>query len=799
MLPALFLLASTATATHIRAGEITARRLDPQSFTYEITLRGYADRDSQVIFGSNGTIDFGDGTSRQLSNNGYPDHPDYFTRYEISPDTWMYELKVVHTFPSARTYTISFREFYRNQDVLNMDVSVNMPFYVETVIVIDPYLGVNNTPVLLVPPIEKAAIGKVYMHNAGAYDVDGDSLSYRLATVRQDKNTPVANFRQPHQTFPVGDARNGTSLSGGPSIFTMDPITGDLVWNTPGTKGQYNVAFYVEEWRKINGRYYQLGYVIRDMQIIVEDTENQAPVIDIAEDICVVAGEAVNRKIKVTDSNGDLVSLQAYSGVLELGANFAGGTHFTTPLAQAFTWQTQCTNVRQQPYQVVFRATDIRESNVVRLTGIRTWNIRVVGPQPVIESVSPEGSRAAKINFNRNNYTCTAQASAVQVWRRVGSVEIPIDTCITGMPSGYGYELIDARALNSFPFTDNAGGAGLKPGATYCYRMVVAFRGTTGGESLVSEEVCVTLPAKMPLITNVSVQETKESNGKVYVRWLPGPNLTEGEVLAPHTYDLYRTEVSGNSNSTKIANNTSSTEFTDTGSAVNTKDKVYKYHVVLRDANGAEIGSSDTASTVSLTAVSKSEAIQLQWQATVPWSNKAHQYPTHAVYRNHVNPDYPDEMVLLTEINVEEQGFTFEDTGSLAGVPLKGELEYCYQVTTVGSYSNPKVADPLRNNSQIICASTEDVPTGLHNQTLSLLKVHPNPLRGQTLYISLPEAIGKNAQLQIYDIQGRVILEENILHSNEEHPVVLPETIKGMYLLLLQYNGKQYRNKLIVQ
>jgi hypothetical protein len=151
------LLTEHAAATHIRAGEITARRIDPQSFTYEITLRGYADTDSQVIFGSNGTLDYGDGTELVINNDG-----DKIPRTRITEDTWMYEFKVRHTFPSARTYTVSFREFYRNENVLNMDNSVNMPFYIETVIVIDPFIGVNNTPQLLVPPVDKAAVGKLY-------------------------------------------------------------------------------------------------------------------------------------------------------------------------------------------------------------------------------------------------------------------------------------------------------------------------------------------------------------------------------------------------------------------------------------------------------------------------------------------------------------------------------------------------------------------------------------------------------------------------------------------------------------
>lgn len=709
------LLAQQAAATHIRAGEITARRLDPQSFTYEIILRGYADRNSQVIFGSNGTLDFGDGTVRQLTNTGLEDNPDYIPRVAISEDTWFYELKVIHTFPSARSYTVSFREFYRNPNVLNMDNSVNMPFYIETVIVIDPFIGINNTPELLVPPVDKAAVGKRYIHNPGAYDIDGDSISYRLVVSRQDKNQPVANYRYPHQTFPEGDPRNGTSLTGGPPEFTLDPITGDLIWNTPGTAGEYNVAFYVEEWRKIRGTYYQLGYVTRDMQIIVEDTENEPPVIEIPEDLCVIAGTRIEELIRVIDPDGDAVDLTAYSGVFDLGAQFENGTNLPTPLERPFVWQTECADIRRQPYQIVFRATDLRGSNTVRLTDIKTWNITVVAPPPVVESLTAVGSRAVEVNFDPNTYACRSQASAVQVWRREGSVEIPIDACITGMPPGYGYQLVDVRALNRFPFTDDAKGAGLKPGATYCYRMVMVFPEPAGGVSLVSEEKCITLPAKAPLITNVSILETATTNGEIQVRWIPGPDLTEGEVQRPHYYSLYRAEGYTGGNYTLVASDVVDPttgvffEVIDQSPELNTRDKVYNYYVLLRDASKTKIDSSSTASTVRLTPVPGVGSIQLQWQAQVPWSNNVEAFPTHEVYRNRVNPDNPDELVKIADVNVVQSSFTFLDDGSAAGTgSLQDDVEYCYLVITSGSYSNPAVPEPLLNRSQRVCSFTRD-------------------------------------------------------------------------------------------
>lgn len=100
---------------------------------------------------------------------------------------------------------------------------------------------------------------------------------YRLIPSRQAKDLAVEHYRYPHQTFPAGDSRNGLNESGSTPAFRINPISGDIIWDAPGVAGEYNVSFQVVEWRKIQGTYYQLGYITRDMQIIVEDSGNNQP------------------------------------------------------------------------------------------------------------------------------------------------------------------------------------------------------------------------------------------------------------------------------------------------------------------------------------------------------------------------------------------------------------------------------------------------------------------------------------------------------------------------------------------
>ena len=56
----LFHVISDLYSTHIRAGEIIAKRISSSSLTYEFTIIGYTDTGSEVEFGG-GKFDFGDG------------------------------------------------------------------------------------------------------------------------------------------------------------------------------------------------------------------------------------------------------------------------------------------------------------------------------------------------------------------------------------------------------------------------------------------------------------------------------------------------------------------------------------------------------------------------------------------------------------------------------------------------------------------------------------------------------------------------------------------------------------------
>lgn len=684
-----------AVATHIRAGEIIAERVSTQTLTYRITVVGYTDTRSNVVFGP-GTINFGDGREVTLNTESE------FVLVEplgnqIEKNTFV----VTHTFQGPGEYTIRFKEFNRNDNTLNMDNSIDTPFYVETMIRIDPFLGINNSPVLTIPPVDNGGVNIRYIHNPGAYDPDGDSLAYSMDIPKQDFQKVVNNYRSPASAeFSFNREDGGT-----PPFLTLDPRTGDLIWDAPGIAGQYNIAFRIEEYRKIDGQFRLIGYVVRDMQIIIENTDNQRPELILPEDLCVIAGTNIEEIIQGSDPDGDPIKIEVFGDPIEITSSPASYSPLSvfqpSPGIVNFKWQTVCSHVREREYQVRVRITDQPKSGPA-LVDIKTWNIKVIAPPPVLDSIRQQAGRSAEINWDP--YSCGNSAETMQIWRRLNSNPYEPDSCETGIRAGY--ELIGTTDMNTFSFLDNNNQNGLAPGNTYCYRIFAAFPTPRLGQSIVSEEFCITIDVDVPLITNVSIEETDTENGEIFIKWTPPYDIDRQQFPGPFTYELIRNVgFAGNQDRTSVLT-TSDTLFTDTN--LNTENLVYNYKVILKEGN-TTIDSSSLASSVRLEPVIINEAIELNWDFNVPWNNSISQF-THEVYRNKTDAgaQNADNFTLIAEVEVTTAGFTYFDDGSHNGIALQKDIEYCYYIITKGSYNVDVLTYPLENKSQIICARPDD-------------------------------------------------------------------------------------------
>ncbi|REG90611.1 T9SS type B sorting domain-containing protein [Algoriphagus antarcticus] len=694
----IFLIAgiSETWATHIRAGEIIAERVSVQNLTYKITVVGYTDTRSNVIFGP-GEINFGDGRIV----DGLNTESDFSLVEDLGNQIEKNTFVITHTFQGPGTYTIRFREFNRNDRTLNMDNSVDTPFYVETKITIDPFIGVNNSPVLTIPPVDNGAVNVRYIHNPGAYDPDGDSLAYKLDVPKQFFQRPVNNYRSPASPEFSFSQEDGTT----PAFLTIDEQNGDLIWDAPGTAGQFNVAFKIREFRKLNGEWVEIGYVIRDMQIIIENSNNRRPELILPPDLCVVAGTKIEEIIQGQDPDGDPIKIEVFGEPIEITTSPASyspeNVYQASPGIINFDWQTVCNHVRAREYEVRVRITDDPSAGPA-LVDIKTWRIKVVGPPPVFDEIEQMPGRSVELNWDP--YVCANSANEMQIWRRINSDPYLPDSCETGIRAGY--ELIGTTNMQTLDFLDENSGEGLAPGNTYCYRLVAAYPEPRVGESIVSDEICITIDVDVPIITNVSVEATDPTAGEIFVKWTPPYDIDKVQFPGPYSYELLRsTGFSGDAGQVSLGI-TSDTLFTDTG--LNTVNVVYNYDVVLLDRN-TKIDTSSKASSVRTDLTIINQAIEVNWQFTVPWNNSVSQYK-HEVYRNKTDAAAADEdtFVKIAEVDVTTEGFSYLDDGSFNGIPLEKEIEYCYYVITKGSYNVAGLVYPLENKSQIVCAKPDD-------------------------------------------------------------------------------------------
>ena len=685
-------------ATHQRTGEIQYQRLG--SLTYRAIIVSYTKTSSAAADRDSLELHWGDGTSTYLLRiNGIDTDGDGIPDGEILDNDIKKNLyAAIHTYAAPSDYTLSYIDFNRIADIINVanpsqsnqpgvSGSVNVPFSVETRLRFLDFqaFGFNNSPILLQLPFDDAFVNQRFIHNPAAFDPDGDSLAYELTTPKSMPGTDVPDYFFPNEVEPGPD-----------NNFSIDPITGDLVWETPQKSGIYNVAFRVNEYR----RGVLIGSVVRDMQIFVfEGIDNNFPQLEEQVDRCVIAGETLEFTVNATDADGDPITLSAQGGPFEVSNSPAT---FTAPQAQnpisgTFLWNTNCAHIQNGRYNVVFKAEHniLFNDSIITIADLKTMFITVLAPPP-------EGLIADAIGNDvflnwTDPYSCDqANFRGFSVWRS--------DNCGTtfGCTNQLAPLYTQIGETTNYNFED----FDVERGIEYSYRVQAMFADTNSlGQDInifagvPSEEACVIFKKDIPVLLNVDVLSTDSNNGEIFIQWAKpvsdNENLDTIQFQGPYRFDLSRAvgingtnfQVISQGQETAFFGSLIDTIFTDI--SLDTETLGYNYKVSFYAMNNELVGESPISSSVFLDMTPEDGSINLSWDFNVSWLNNSYK-----IFRE----DTPGNFIEIANTTSS----TYLDTG------LENGIEYCYMIETSGEYSDPVYERPLINKSQIKCAVPRD-------------------------------------------------------------------------------------------
>ena len=688
--------------THIRSAEIIVERINCTSLSFKIKVIAYTNTSSQTPVGGNtfedGSLDFGDGTFVIIPQTATISRPD------LGPNIGTAQFETIHTYAQADNYKINYFERDRNAAILNIFNPGDTPFSAYVLITELSILNCDKYPKLSFPPVDKTCPGITFFHNSGAVDADGDSLSYELTIPSKNSTTSVDGYLSPANQQFYSNFNQGNEEKNGQPSFSIDGKTGLITWNAPGRIGEYNIAFKILEWRTnpATGIPELLSTMIRDMQITVEDCINGRPMLIVPEDICIVAGTLIDEQILGFDIDNNRVKIEFSSDAFSvadsppiINPNVVEYRNSLPHDTVKFQWQTNCTHVREQAYQIVIKITDSPNFGA-QLVSFKTWQIKIIAPVLVWKNVSLDLiNRRAVLEWEP--YTCS-NAEFIQIWRKVGPYNYSPGECDSGLPKYLGYELVGEVAPLQTNFIDNNSAVGLVDGAVYCYRLVAVFQLPAGGKSYVTTEECIgPIVTDAPIITHVSVEKTHATEGAIRVSWRSPFNIDKALFPEPYLYKVHRGNgFTSSENIMQVGEVLNDTSFIDLNP--NTVDSVYNYRLVVYSKPDGymefiPVDTSFAASSIRLTAVGGDSEIQLQWSSVVPWSNVIDSSPYHFVYRGGKDDS---NLTFLAKADVTEDGFVWEDKS------VNSNVYYCYTVMTRGSYGNPAI-DTLRNFSQRVC------------------------------------------------------------------------------------------------
>jgi len=363
-------------ATHLMGGDITVQDLGNQEF--KVNLIVYRDTigipmaDTAYIYfagPNNASFSINIPYDTVISGNLLPMYP-----YGVE----VYYFTDTVTLVGNGKWEIFWENCCRNNAILNLTNPLNESMTLYTSLVTDT-TSANSTPFFLVPAAIFLQQNTSWQYNPLPFDPDGDSLHWSIDQPLNDTGLYCLGY-----VTPSSDPTN---------VFSIDPITGTISW-TADLVGNFVASILVDQYR--NGVW--VGEIRRDMQFIVVPAGQGFPLwsnlsgipTDMNNNYAFNLTEGSPFKLELIATHSDptrTVFMEAYSEVFQLPLSNATFTETINPpeTTGEFNWQPKAGDLRNRPYQVVFRISD------GLFTDDRTVLLTVNTPLAINESIQSVG------------------------------------------------------------------------------------------------------------------------------------------------------------------------------------------------------------------------------------------------------------------------------------------------------------------------------------------------------------------------------------------------------------------------
>jgi len=301
------------------------------------------------------------------------------------------------TLPGDGYYTISWQDCCRNASIINMGNAGAEYFALSTSLTVD-LLNPNSSPSYLTLPVAYLPSDTLWQYNPLPFDPDGDSLAWSLTTPLGNGGI-VSGYQFLDDTMLYSNAS---------TPFALDSVTGELSWSAR-MQGNFVATFLIEEYR--NG--VKIGEMRRDMQyIVISDTSNYLPVVSNMISFptnsggypYVVISPSQNYSVSLLASDpniNDVVTLSAFGEPFNLQTSSPSLLTFSTgngnEIEGVFSWTPDMSDIRTQPYLVVFRVSDgfynfdyTVQIEVSSITSIEELGIKAISDNKIYDLLGRE-------------------------------------------------------------------------------------------------------------------------------------------------------------------------------------------------------------------------------------------------------------------------------------------------------------------------------------------------------------------------------------------------------------------------